>query len=78
MNSREALRRSGKNLQDIRNAKGFSVETLAILSQVDEDAIRAMEAGEFDVLPGIVYELAAALNVDIRQILVDPTAQQVL
>ena len=76
MKAIDALRQSGKNLQAVRISKGFSVEALAVLSQVDEDAIRAMEAGNFDFPPNMVYELAAALNVDIRQILIDPTAQQ--
>lgn len=74
MKAAEALRQSGNNLQNIRNAKGFSIEALAVLSSVDEDTIRAMEAGNFDFPPNMVYELAAALNVDIRQILIDPTA----
>jgi len=73
MKAAEALRQSGDNLQNIRNAKGFSIEALSVLSGIDEDAIRSMETGNFDVLPNMVYELAAALNVDIRQILVDPT-----
>jgi hypothetical protein len=33
-----------------------------------------MEAGDFDIPPRMVYELAAALNVDFREILVDLTA----
>jgi len=74
MKAIEALRESGKNLQNIRNAKGFSIEALSVLSCVDEDAIRAMETGNFDFPPNMVYELAAALNVDIRQVLIDPTA----
>jgi predicted transcriptional regulator len=74
MNSIEALRQSGRNLQIIRNTKGFSIQTLAVLSQVDEEIITSMEDGDFDVPVSVVFELAATLNVDVQQILVDPTA----
>jgi cytoskeletal protein RodZ len=74
MNAKEALRMSGQNLETIRTSKGLSIETLAVLSQVDADIIRAMEDGNFDFRVSLVFELAATLNVDFRQILVDPTA----
>jgi predicted transcriptional regulator len=74
MNSKEALQLSGRNLQSIRNTKGFSIQALAVLSQVDEEIITAMENGDFDFPVNVVFELAATLNVDIREILVDMTA----
>ena len=74
MNSIEALRQSGRNLQIIRNTKGFSIQTLAVLSQVDEEIITSMEDGDFDFPVSVVFELAATLNVDVQEILVDPTA----
>jgi len=74
MTAKEALRLSGENLQLLRNQKGFSIEALAVLSGVAAETIAAMEAGNFDFQISSVYELAAALNVDFRQILVDPTA----
>lgn len=74
MNTKDALRLSGRNLQTIRDAKGFSIPTLSVLSQVDEATIITMEAGYFDFPIEVVFELAAALNVDFREILVDPTS----
>lgn len=74
MNSTEALRQSGKNFRLIRVAKGFSIQTLALLSQVDEEIIIAIENGDFDFPLSVIFELAAALNVGFQQILVDPTA----
>ena len=74
MTAKEALHQSGRNLQIVRNAKGFSIETLAVLSGVDEQIITSMEAGDFDFPPALVFELADTLNVDFREILVDPTA----
>lgn len=74
MTAKEALRRSGENLQRLRNQKSFSIEALAVLSGVDAETIVEMESGNFDFYISSVYELAAALNVDFRQILVDPTA----
>ena len=74
MKAKEALRLSGRNLHRTRNAKGISLDTLAILSQVDVAVIGEMEAGNFDFPMDTIYELAAALNVDIREIMVDPMA----
>ena len=73
MTSEEALLQSGRNLSRIRIVKQFSLEALAVLSGVDAALIKAIEGGDFDVLPEVVYELAAALNVDFREILVDMT-----
>ena len=72
MTAKEALRRSGENLKTIREEKGYSIEALAMLSGVDTSIIYAMEAGDFDYLISTAYDLAATLNVDFRQILVDP------
>jgi len=66
------LCRSGENLKTIPEGKGYSIEALAVLSGVDASIIRAMETGDFDYRISIVYDLAATLNVDFRQILVDP------
>jgi transcriptional regulator with XRE-family HTH domain len=74
MKAAEALRRSGENRRAIRTAKGYSVEALAVLSGVDEATIFAIEEGDFDFPVSVIFELAAALNVDFRQILIDPMA----
>jgi len=65
---------SGRNLQRIRTAKGMSVPVLALLSGVDKGTIESMENGNFDVLPNVLFELAAALNVEFEEILVDRPA----
>jgi transcriptional regulator with XRE-family HTH domain len=75
MTAKEALFKSGRNLRMIREGKGFSVAALAVLSNVDDAIIDAIEEGDFDFPVSIVFELADALNVDFRQILVDPTGQ---
>jgi len=72
MTAKDALRRSGESLKTIREEKGYSIEALAVLSGVDEESIRAMETGDFNYYINTVYDLAATLNVDFRQILVDP------
>lgn len=74
MNLKEALQQSGQNLRRLRNDKGFSVEALSALSGVDVDVILAIEDGHFDFPLRIIFEISATLNVDFRQILVDPTA----
>jgi transcriptional regulator with XRE-family HTH domain len=68
---RETFIQSGHNLQRARIAKGMSVAVLALLSGVDEETIESMENGNFDVLPDVLFELAAALNVEFEEILVD-------
>lgn len=55
----------------IREGKGYSIEALAVLSGADASIIRAIETGDFDYCISTVYDLAAAPNVDLRQILVD-------
>jgi transcriptional regulator with XRE-family HTH domain len=72
MNIKEALCRSGRNLQQLRKDKGFSIEALAVLSGVEPEAIIAIESGHFDFPMSTILNLAATLNVDFRQILVDP------
>lgn len=72
MNSKDALMKAGLNLQMIRQDKNFSVSALSVLSQVDEQVIIGLEAGNFDVPVSVIFELAAALNVDFRKILVNP------
>ena len=72
ISSVEALRRSGLNLKTIREQKGYSIATLAVLSGIDEETIQAMESGNFNFYISTIYELATTLNVDFREILVDP------
>ena len=74
MTAKEALLQSGRNLRSLREDKGFSIAALAVLSGVDEALIVACEQGEFDFPVSLIFELAAALNVDFRQILIDPAA----
>ena len=71
ISSVEALRRSGLNLKTIREQKGYSIATLAVLSGIDEETIQAMESGNFNFYISTIYELATTLNVVIREILVD-------
>ncbi|HZY39392.1 MAG TPA: helix-turn-helix transcriptional regulator [Mucilaginibacter sp.] len=68
---RETFIQSGRNLRRIRTEKNMSVPALSVLSKVDESTIDTMEAGVFDFPISTLFELAAALNVDFREILVD-------
>jgi transcriptional regulator with XRE-family HTH domain len=70
---REAFLESGRNLRQIRVEKNISVAALAVLSGVDHEIIEAMEEGHFDFSMDILFDLAAALNVDFREILLDRT-----
>ena len=68
---KDAFLASGRNLRRIRVEKLLSVPALAVLAKVDEEVIEAMEEGNFDFSPNVLFELAAELNVDFREILVD-------
>jgi transcriptional regulator with XRE-family HTH domain len=74
MTAKEALVQSARNHKRIRESKGYAIAALAVLSGVDAATIEALEAGDFDFPYTVMYELAAALNVDFQDILVDPTA----
>ena len=73
-NTKTAFRQSGEHLRQIRAAKGFSIDTLAVLSGIDAEIITAMEAGNFDFYFSTLFELAETLNVNFLSILVDPAA----
>jgi transcriptional regulator with XRE-family HTH domain len=67
----KALAQTGRNLKQIRTDKGWSIEALAILSQLDADLIAGIECGNVDYFVNDIFALAAALNVDFRRIMVD-------
>jgi transcriptional regulator with XRE-family HTH domain len=71
MTPQEALAQTGRNLKQIRTGKGWSVEALAILTQLDSDLIAGIECGNIDYFVNDIFALAAALNVDFRRIMVD-------
>jgi len=68
---KEALLQTGRNLKRIRTAKGVSVAALASLSKVSEEIIEAIESGKGDFSLKVIYDLAAELNVDFQEIMVD-------
>lgn len=71
MTPQEALAQTGRNLRQIRTDKGWSVEALAVLSQLDAELIAGIECGNVDYFVNDIFALATALNVDFRRIMVD-------
>lgn len=71
MSPQDALAQTGRNLRQIRTDKGWSVEALAVLSQLDADLVAGIECGNVDYYIRDIFALAAALNVDFRRIMVD-------
>ena len=67
----ETLAQTGLNLRQIRTDKGWSVEALAVLSQLDADLIAGIERGNVDYFVNDIFALAAALNIDFRRIMAD-------
>jgi transcriptional regulator with XRE-family HTH domain len=71
MTPEEALAQTGSNLRQIRTAKMWYIEALAVLSQLDAELIEGIECGNVDYFVSDIFALAAALNVDFRRIMVD-------
>ena len=72
MPTMEAVKIDGKKLQDARLAKFLSRDELADASGIHRDHIGRLERGyEGESRPPTVRELAAALDVDPRELLAD-------
>ena len=71
MTVKEAMIQTGRNLHRIRTAKSLSVETLPLSSGVYEALISSIESGDADFQVKVIFDLAAALNVDFREIMVN-------
>lgn len=65
---KEYLKNFGANLKKIREGKGFTQAQLAIDSDLDISYISRIENGK--ISPSLIYitHIAAALNVDIKQL----------
>ena len=62
----------GLRLREVRLLKGYSQETLAHLASLDRTYVSSCERGRRNASLGIIYKLAAALEVEPSQLLVPP------
>ncbi len=58
----------GRRLRDLRAAKGFSQETLALLSGLDRSYVGGVERGQRNVSLINILKLAAALDIEPREL----------
>jgi len=58
----------GEKVKSLREAKGFSIEHLANISNVDRNYISDIEKGKRNVSLLIIEKLSKALDVDIKEL----------
>ncbi|MCG9024504.1 helix-turn-helix domain-containing protein [Laribacter hongkongensis] len=58
----------GQRLRELRTAKGFSQETLALLSGLDRSYVGGVERGQRNVSLVNILKLATALNIEPREL----------
>lgn len=63
------IRDIGKRIRELREAKGWSQEQLAIEADVDNSHLGKLERGEGNPTIKLVFRIAQALDVDFRNLL---------
>lgn len=66
----------GKNLRNIRESKGISMQTLADIINVEYSQISRIERGLINTSIGIANEIAKALEIDIKELFNFSTEQK--
>lgn len=59
----------GKRLYELRNAKGYSLEYLANLCEVNRKHYPLIEKGEIDIRLSTLEKLAIGLEIDLYELL---------
>ncbi|HVX00166.1 MAG TPA: helix-turn-helix transcriptional regulator [Candidatus Babeliaceae bacterium] len=68
-NDQEIQSKFGENLRRIRMAKGYSLQDLANLCDVDKSNIGKIENGHFNLQLTKIFELAKGLGVSPKDLL---------
>lgn len=63
------IRDLGKRIRKLREEKGWSQEQLAIEAEVDNSHLGKLERGVGNPTVKLVYRIALALGVDVREVL---------
>jgi len=61
--------RFGTNLKKIRDAKGFSLRSLAANCDLDDSQISKIENGKTNIQLSTIFELAKGLGVEAKELL---------
>lgn len=68
MTKKELLKKIGKNIQNCRKEKGYTQESFAEKMNLSWSYISKIEAGFLNLSCGKIYDIAAALGVDVSVI----------
>jgi DNA-binding XRE family transcriptional regulator len=64
--NKEFIIQFGQNLRKIRESKNMSMHTLAYTINAEYSQISRIERGLINTSIGVTYEIAQALNIDIK------------
>ena len=59
----------GKNIREIRKAKGFSQESLALQAKIDRSYMGRIERGEANITVDLLYKLSEVIKVNPHDLL---------
>ncbi|HEY9784909.1 MAG TPA: helix-turn-helix transcriptional regulator [Candidatus Obscuribacterales bacterium] len=65
------IRDTGKRIRKLREEKGWSQEQLALEAGVDNSHLGKLERGEGNPTIRLVYRIAEALGVEVRDVLAE-------
>lgn len=74
--TRRLYGRLGERLREIRIASGMTQQQVATVIGTSRPSISNIESGRQHIKIDVLYRLAAALNVDVRDVLPDMEADQ--
>jgi transcriptional regulator with XRE-family HTH domain len=66
--NKDFIIRFGINLRKIRESKNMTMQTLAYTINVEYSQISRIERGLINTSIGVVYEIAQALEIDVKEL----------
>jgi len=66
--NKEFIIQFGVNLRKIRESKNISMHTLAYTTNIEYSQISRIERGIINTSIGVAYEIAQALEIDIKEL----------
>lgn len=69
MTKQEFLKKIGKNIQNVRKAKGYTQETFAEKMSLSWSYVSKVESGILNLSCAKVYDIAQILETDVNELL---------
>lgn len=66
--NKEFINGFGRNFRKLRESKGMTMQSLAYTINVAYSQISRIERGLINTSIGITYEIAIALNIDVKEL----------